>query len=94
VKHGALSEASGRVGITWELDGGPAGRLRLRWSEEGGPPVQGAPGWRGFGTRLLEGAVRGQLGGGVSLAWKASGLVCEVEVPLARNARASVLAAD
>ncbi len=94
VKYGALSVQSGRVGITWELDGGPAGRLRFRWAEEGGPPVEKAPERGGFGTRVLDGTVRGQLGGAVSLAWEASGLVCEIEIPLARTAGASATAAD
>ena len=85
VKYGALATPGGRVAVTWTLEGGPAGRLRLRWAESGGPPVEGAPAQRGFGTRVLDGTVRGQLGGAVSLAWEPAGLVCGIEVPLARN---------
>jgi len=84
VKYGALSRPAGRVSVSWRLEGGPAGTLRLRWTEAGGPPVQGPPGRRGFGSRVLEGTVRDQLGGAVSLAWEASGLACDIEVPLAR----------
>lgn len=82
IKYGALSTPTGRVAISWEKEGWPSEMLRLRWSESGGPLLQGAPEKRGFGTRVLNGTVRGQLGGVVSLAWNTSGLVCEVEVPL------------
>ncbi|MBD0274181.1 MAG: two-component system response regulator protein-glutamate methylesterase, partial [Acetobacteraceae bacterium] len=40
---------------------------------------------RGFGSRVLDGTVRGQLGGAVSLAWARTGLVCEMEAPLRRD---------
>jgi two-component sensor histidine kinase len=79
---------TGRVAVSWWLEGGPSGTLRLRWAEAGGPPVAGPPRRRGFGSRVLEGTVRGQLGGTVSLAWDAAGLVCGIEVPLARAASA------
>ncbi len=85
LKYGALSVPAGRVAVSWRLDGGPSGTLRLRWAEAGGPPVAGAPARRGFGSRVLDGTVRGQLGGAVSLAWEPAGLVCGIEVPLARN---------
>ena len=35
--------------------------------------------------RVLEGTVRGQLGGAVSLTWEATGLACDMGVPLARG---------
>ena len=84
VKHGALSVPGGRVAVSWclERNAGAAPLLRLRWAEAGGPPVAGSPARRGFGTRVLDGTVRGQLGGKVSLAWEASGLICAMDVPL------------
>ena len=86
VKHGALSVPEGRVSVAWRLEGGTAaGVLRLRWAEAGGPPVAGPPTRRGFGSRVLDGTVRGQLGGAVTLCWSTTGLVCEMEVPLGRN---------
>jgi len=85
VKHGALSVPEGRVSVRWSLSGGAANVLRLRWTEAGGPPVRRPPAHRGFGSRMLDATVRGQLGGTVSLAWETEGLVCEMEVPLVRN---------
>ncbi|WP_090561424.1 PAS domain S-box protein [Belnapia rosea] len=85
LKHGALSVPEGRIAVAWSLTGISPGVLRLRWSEAGGPPVIGTPRRRGFGSRVLEGTVRNQLGGGVTLHWERSGLICEVEVPLRRG---------
>jgi hypothetical protein len=85
-KHGALSVPGGRVEVRWRAGGGAGddGMLRLRWTEAGGPPVAGPPERRGFGTRVVEATVRGQLGGAVERRWEPSGLVVEVAVPLAR----------
>ena len=85
-KHGALSVPGGRVSVSWRLDGGgaAAGVLKLRWAEAGGPLVAGPPARRGFGSRVLDGTVRGQLGGVVSLAWVQTGLVCDMAVPFGR----------
>jgi two-component sensor histidine kinase len=82
IKHGALSNLTGRIAVTWSVEGGPSGQLRLRWAEEGGPPVEGPPERRGFGTRVLDGTVRTQLGGVLSLTWPSSGVTCEIDLPL------------
>jgi hypothetical protein len=85
-KHGALSAPGGRVEVRWRAGrrGEDDGMLRLRWTETGGPPVLAVPARRGFGTRVVEATVRGQLGGAVERRWEPSGLVVEVTVPLAR----------
>lgn len=82
VKHGALSVSEGRLAVHWTLRPGPPPTLALRWVETGGPPVAGPPGRQGFGGRVLDGTVRGQLGGAVALAWEPAGLVCDLQVPL------------
>jgi PAS domain S-box-containing protein len=84
VKYGALSAPAGRLSVSWRLEGGPQGVLRLRWAEAGGPAVTGPPSRRGFGSRVLDGTVRRQLGGKVALRWESTGLVCDMEVPLGR----------
>lgn len=84
VKHGAISVAGGRVLVRWRLEraDNPGERPpRLRWVEVGGPPLAGSPARRGFGTRVLEGTLRGQLGGAVTPHWAPTGLDCSVEVP-------------
>ncbi|TDH61369.1 GAF domain-containing protein [Dankookia rubra] len=82
VKHGALSVPGGRLAVRWEVPDGQPPRLRLHWAEAGGPAVTGPPPRRGFGGRVLDGTVRGQLGGTVALDWQATGLVCRLDLPL------------
>jgi len=55
-------------------------RLRLTWAENGGPPVM-APSRRSFGTRMI-GSLGQQLNGTVDLAYKPSGFVYTLDVPL------------
>jgi PAS domain S-box-containing protein len=80
-KYGALSVPQGRVLIeAGPMNPGSADpMLRLVWREEGGPPVV-PPKRQGFGTRLLRQAIAGQ--GRLDLAWRPTGLVCTIEVPL------------
>jgi two-component sensor histidine kinase len=85
-KHGALSIPGGQVKVRWTVGRrkGEDGLLRLRWAEAGGPPVAGPPARRGFGTRVVEATVRGQLGGSVERHWESAGLAVEIAVPVAR----------
>jgi two-component sensor histidine kinase len=77
-KYGALSAPQGHVEIAWSrsADGG----VLFRWHETGGPPVK-TPGRRGFGTRVMEAMIRGQLKGEMGFEWRAEGLTCEIVLP-------------
>jgi two-component system CheB/CheR fusion protein len=77
-KYGALSSAKGHVEVGWSL--ALDGRIVLRWTETGGPPVK-PPRRRGFGTRVMEGMIRGQLKGEMRFDWRAEGLACEIVLP-------------
>jgi two-component sensor histidine kinase len=79
-KYGSLSAASGHVEITWSLTAD--GRLSLRWTESGGPTVR-PPTHRGFGTRIMENMIGGQLKGEVRFDWHDRGLTCEIALLLA-----------
>ncbi|MGK7868784.1 PAS domain-containing protein [Falsiroseomonas sp. E2-1-a20] len=88
-KHGALSVEAGQVHITWERcprqRDDESARLCLQWRESGGPAIAAPPGRHGFGARVLDGTIRRQLGGSLSLDWRESGLACGIEVPLANE---------
>ncbi|WP_439597052.1 PAS domain-containing protein [Falsiroseomonas sp.] len=84
-KHGALSTPEGRVALDWATEPGQS-QLRLNWSESGGPAIQAAPARQGFGSRVLEATIAGQLGGRILLHWRSTGLVCEMTIPLSRAA--------
>jgi PAS domain S-box-containing protein len=74
-KYGSLSVADGHVRIAWSRTADAW--LRLRWSETGGPPVR-APTRQGFGTRVVENVIAGQLGGDVRFTWDTQGLTCDI----------------
>jgi len=79
-KYGALSNRGGRVAIKTE----PAGETRaaFRWEEAGGPEVKSAH-KPGFGTRLLNQALR-QQGGDVKFDFHPQGFNARVEFPTVR----------
>lgn len=85
LKYGALSRPGGTLLTSWSLEGGSQDTLRLTWTERGGPLISAPPTRRGFGSRVLEGTVRDQLGGVVSIDWHEVGLTCDVTVPLVRK---------
>ncbi|HAB65285.1 MAG TPA: histidine kinase, partial [Pseudomonas sp.] len=81
-KYGALSSDSGQVRIAWEVSlSEQTPTLHLHWEEVGGPVVT-PPVRKGFGSRLLERGLGGELDAEVRLAYLAGGVVCDIEVPL------------
>ena len=79
-RYGSLFAADGHVGIAWSRTAD--GRLSLCWIESGGPPVT-PPTHRGFGTRVMENIIVGQLKGDLHFDWRGQGLACEITPPLA-----------
>jgi PAS domain S-box-containing protein len=77
MKYGALS-GDGYVELSWRREGDV---LRLTWQEVDGPLVS-TPTTRGFGTRLLSGALFTAAEGDVSLEYPAKGLVCKMSIKL------------
>jgi PAS domain S-box-containing protein len=77
-KYGALSVPDGYVQVEWSraADGG----VVLRWTEANGPAVT-PPTHQGFGTRVMERMITGQLKGRICFAWRAQGLSCEITIP-------------
>jgi two-component sensor histidine kinase len=77
-KYGALSTARGQVEVKWTVKGQD---LRLDWRERGGPAVT-PPERRGFGSRLLEQGLVGELSGEVSMRYEPEGLRCTMVLPM------------
>lgn len=67
-KHGAWSNAGGRVDVAWRVDG-PT--VALDWIESGGPPVV-APEKTSFGSKLIASGLSGS--GGVETRFEPEGL--------------------
>jgi two-component sensor histidine kinase/ActR/RegA family two-component response regulator len=76
-KYGSLSDSAGQVQIGWEMNNGT---LQLRWRETNGPPVS-PPRKGGFGTKLVEASISGQLSGQTEFNWDPSGLICTLAIP-------------
>jgi PAS domain S-box-containing protein len=76
-KYGALSVPDGCVQVQWSR---AANNVVLRWTETGGPPVS-PPDRKGFGTRVMDAMIRGQLKGEIRFDWRAQGLACEITMP-------------
>lgn len=81
LKYGALSVKGGQIAVKWQAAGPTGEGLKLIWQESGGPRVS-TPGHRGFGTRMIEGALAHDLGGTVVLEFQPEGLRCVIETPL------------
>lgn len=79
VKYGAFSVEGGRLDLSWSLEGDD---LRLVWAESGGPAVT-PPTRRGFGSRLIERGLRGELQGEAIMDFAPSGFVCTMCARLA-----------
>jgi two-component sensor histidine kinase len=82
-KYGALTEAGGKIDITWQRD---SEHLTLRWVERGGPPVEGPPDKQGFGSTLARNTVVGQFGGSLVYDWNPNGLLVTITLALDRVA--------
>jgi two-component sensor histidine kinase len=83
-KYGALSSRSGEVTVSWKLE---PGNLALKWVEAGGPPVT-APASQGFGTKIINGSIKRQIGGKVAFDWRPQGLQCRLALPYGSKDRA------
>jgi PAS domain S-box-containing protein len=76
-RYGALSNGLGRVDLSWTL--GP-GRVILAWAERQGPPVA-PPQRKGLGTKLIQ---RGLPDATIDWRFEAQGVVCAIDLPLAK----------
>jgi two-component sensor histidine kinase len=74
LKYGALSVTSGMLdvsGISTEDE------VCLVWTERGGPPVA-SMGPEGYGSKVLNRSVSGQLGGTIKTDWSSEGIIVSV----------------
>ncbi len=81
-RFGALSNADGRVAISWTLDPADTAlrRFHVSWQESGGPEVR-QPRRYGFGHKVVERLAARALDGNVSLTFAASGVQWSLHIP-------------
>jgi two-component sensor histidine kinase len=81
-KHGALSVYGGQVGVTWSVTIEATRRtLTFDWIENGGPPVK-EPTREGFGSRLLDFVLPGQIQARTRIEYAPEGVRVHCSVPL------------
>jgi len=78
-KYGALSVKDGQLDVLWHLT--DENRLTIQWHERSDLPVT-QPLNKGFGTRLIQQSITGELSGKVEFDFNHSGFRCFIEVPL------------
>jgi PAS domain S-box-containing protein len=87
-KHGALSVYGGTVSVTWSVTIEAERRtLNIDWVERGGPQTA-APARKGFGSRLLEFVLPGQIQAQTSIDYDPRGVRMRCAVPLPADAQA------
>jgi two-component sensor histidine kinase len=82
VKYGAFKNGTGSISIDWTIVASPEGRrILLRWREKDGPPVT-PPARKGFGSRVLDRGLAGELQGKVAMDYQPAGLVFTADFPV------------
>ena len=88
VKHGALSQPSGRLSVRWDRDRrGPEDAVTLEWQESGVTLPAGEPARKGYGRELIERALPYQLRAATRLEFRPSGVYCAITVPITESDR-------
>jgi two-component sensor histidine kinase len=82
LKYGALSVASGMLDISGSLSGN---EVLLVWTERGGPTVE-PPAGQGYGNKLLNRSVTGQLAGTIAFDWSGDGVIINLTLDAQRLA--------
>jgi len=85
LKYGALSQPSGCIDVTWQVQkGNSPDELVFDWRERGGPRVA-PPLRKGFGTEMLERTLAFEFKAKTTLRFDATGVHCTISIPLTRQ---------
>lgn len=81
LKYSGVADGDAELNVKWHYEGKGAKRaLVLVWSELGNV-VENEPEGKGFGSRLVEASVRGELGGTIEREFAASGMTITFTIP-------------
>lgn len=87
-KYGALSVYGGKVAVVWSVMIDATRRtLTFDWTESGGPPII-EPARKGFGTRLLDFVLPGQVQAKTRIEYAPEGIRVHCAVPLPADTKA------
>jgi two-component sensor histidine kinase len=77
LKYGALSVEEGLLDVSGEIEDDV---VEIVWTEHGGPVAEAPQFSEGFGSKLVQRTVGGQLGGSISYEWADAGLVVRLRM--------------
>lgn len=77
LKYGGLSVDTGLLDISGSVDDGV---VEIVWSEHGGQAVESSHASDGYGRKLVQRTVTGQLGGSISYDWSNTGVVVRLRM--------------
>lgn len=83
MKYGALSEPTGTIDVSSTTE---QSQICLKWLERGGPSVEKPEGALGYGSKLVQRTVTGQLGGSIEHEWSEGGLIVTLRLDRQRLA--------
>jgi two-component sensor histidine kinase len=83
LKYGALSVDTGQLDISGCNEDED---IKVVWTERGGPLVKKGERPTGYGSRLVERSVSGQLGGTIEYDWSEGGLIVTLRIKAAKLA--------
>ena len=82
LKYSDVSKDAAALSVTWSLERkGKVRHLKLVWKERSEGEVA-APDHKGFGTKLIDANIRGELRGSIERRFESHGLTVEILVPL------------
>jgi two-component sensor histidine kinase len=84
MKYGALSIDTGTLDLSGSTN---EDEVTLTWTERGGPTVEVVQGVEGYGSKLLNRSVNGQLGGTIAYDWSEKGVVIVLKLSAEKLAR-------
>ncbi len=77
LKYGALSDEAGLLDITGIR---VEDEVKIVWTEQGGPEVEPPKASEGYGSKLLQRTVTGQLAGSITYDWTKSGVLVTLKM--------------
>ena len=85
LKYSDVSENPKSLHVRWRIQNDKKAKmLSISWSEASSEPVT-APTHKGFGTRLIDANIRGELRGKIDRHYTETGLLVEIVIPLPGN---------
>lgn len=82
MKYGGLSEGGGGLRVGWRIERGSPPEVVIDWVERFGAAEAAPAAGKGFGSRLIEASLKGELSGSIERSFTGEGLRIALRFPL------------